>query len=389
MRADLARREPEWLARWERERQYETHPRRAPGGRCARVRPARRPALPDGRHPLRHGPEQGPQGPGHPLAAADGQARAVPAGLGLPRPAHRAAGRKRAGAEGQGDGRGGLSRQVRAARAEVRRRHAHRVQAARLPGHLGRPVSDAVEGLRGDHRPPAGRLRARRAHLPRQEAGALVPHAPDGAGRGRGRIRGPHLAVDLRALPGRRRSGQGGPAPARSQGGVRHLDDHPLDDAGQPGRGRQSRAGLRRHSRRRRAADCGGRAGRGVPGGDRHPGARRELDPDPARGVSHAGGDALSAAVPARQGRSPSATTASGSRGTPRWRRAPASCTRRPDTAPTTTSSGAITASRSSRPSTSRGASRPRRLWIPRCTGCGCSRPTPRSSRRWPTAGCC
>ena len=48
---------------------------------------------------------------------------------------------------------------LRGARAEVRRRHAHRVQAARLPRQLGRSVPDAGQGLRGDDRAPAGRVR--------------------------------------------------------------------------------------------------------------------------------------------------------------------------------------------------------------------------------------
>ena len=60
----------------------------------------------------------------------------------------------------------------------------------------------------------AGFVRAR-PHLPRQEAGALVSRPPHRAGRGRGRIRRTQLAVDLRPLPDRRRSGQGRPAAAR------------------------------------------------------------------------------------------------------------------------------------------------------------------------------
>ena len=188
---------------------------------------------------------------------------------------------------------------LREARAEVRRRHAHRVQAARLPRPLGRSLPDAVEGLRGGHRAPAGRVRARGARLPRQEAGALVPHAPHGAGRGRGRVRGPRLAVDLCALPGRRRSGEGRRAAQGEEGGVRHLDHDPLDAAGQPGGGRQSRARLRGDPARRRISDRRGWAGRGVPGGDRHRRAEGVLDRDLPRRAAGAGRDALRAAVPA------------------------------------------------------------------------------------------
>ena len=57
----------------------------------------------------------------------------------------------------------------------------------------------------------AGGVRPRRPDLPRQEAGALVPGPQHRAGRGRDRVRGPHLAVDLRAAgrcrwAGRRRA---------------------------------------------------------------------------------------------------------------------------------------------------------------------------------------
>ena len=94
-------------------------------------------------------------------------------------------------------------------------------------GNWDDPVPDAGQGLRGDDRAPAGGVRARRAAVPGQEAGALVPRPPHRAGRGRGRVRGPRLAVDLRPLPDRRRPGQGRSAPARQARGVRHLDDDP------------------------------------------------------------------------------------------------------------------------------------------------------------------
>ena len=183
--------------------------RRALREEAPAVRAARRPALPDRRHPLRHRAQQGAQGHRRALAAADGPARGVSPRLGLPRPADRAAGR-----EGAGQGRKASStpaefrERCQRARAEVRRRHARRVQAARLPRHLGRSLPDAVQGLRGDDRAPAGGVRAPRAHLPRQEAGALVPGAQHRARRGRGRVRGAHLALDLRALSARGRPGR-------------------------------------------------------------------------------------------------------------------------------------------------------------------------------------
>ena len=124
-----------------------------------------------------------------------------------------------------------------------------RVQAPGLRRPVGHALPHAVQGLRGDHRRQAGRVRPGRAALPGQAAGALVRDPPDRAGRGRGRIRRPHLAIDLRALPARAGAGAGGEAARQDAGGAGHLDHHPLDPGRQPGGGRQPRAGLRRPSR--------------------------------------------------------------------------------------------------------------------------------------------
>ncbi len=137
--------------------------------------------------------------------------------------------------------------------------------------------------------------------------------------------------------------GQGRRAAQGEEGGVRHLDDDPLDAAGQPGGRRESRARLRRDPARRRISARRGWAGRGVPGGDRDRGARRVVDRDLARRAARARGDALRAAVPR--------PNADGDKRLPALVRAPrdargghrASSTRRPVTAPTTTSSGAST----------------------------------------------
>ncbi len=90
---------------------------------------------------------------------------------------------------------------------------------------------------------------ARGLRLPRQEAGALVLRPPHGAGRGRGRVRGPRLTVDLRAVPDCRRHRQGRAAPARPARRVRHLDDDPLDAAREPGRRRATRSWTTSRSR--------------------------------------------------------------------------------------------------------------------------------------------
>ena len=79
MRADLAKREPQWLDRWQQERQYE----RILGEREAAGAPRfvlhDGPPYPTGRHPLRHAAQQGAEGHRGAVAAADGQAaRFVP-----------------------------------------------------------------------------------------------------------------------------------------------------------------------------------------------------------------------------------------------------------------------------------------------------------------------
>ena len=219
------------------------------------LRAARRAALPDRRHPLRHAAQQGPEGHHRPLAPAHGQARALRAGLGLPRPAHRAAGRKAARRPKAQAGH-------RASSASKCEAHARkfvdvmraRVHAAGLLRQLGRALPDAVQGLRGHHRARAGGVRARRTALSRQAAGALVHHAPDRAGRGGGRVRRPRLAVDLRALPGASASPRWRPILRQDAGGAGHLDHHAVDAGREPGHRGESRARVRRDPDRAAAA---------------------------------------------------------------------------------------------------------------------------------------
>ena len=62
-----------------------------------------------------------------------------------------------------------------------------------------------------------GRFVATGAGLQGQEAGALVHPLPHGAGRSRSRVRGSHLAVDLRRVPARgRQRGRAGQRASRS-----------------------------------------------------------------------------------------------------------------------------------------------------------------------------
>ena len=73
--------------------------------------------------------------------------------------------------------------------------------------------------------------------LQRQEAGPLVHPLPYGACGSRSRVRGSHVAVDLRRVPARpveRRRARGARTGARQSPGVRsHLDDDAVDDSGE------------------------------------------------------------------------------------------------------------------------------------------------------------
>ena len=254
--------------------------RGARGG--AAVRAARRPALRDRRHPLRHRAQQGAQGHRRPLAAADGPARACSGPAGTATACRSSSRSRRSWARPSASSAPAEFRErCERARAEVRRRHARRVQAARLLGDWDDPYLTLSKDYEARSRAQLAGFARARAHLPRQEAGALVPRAPHRAGRGRGRVRGPHLAVDLRAVPAGGRSRQGRPAAQGEAGGVRHLDDDALDAAGEPRDRRQpgaratsrcrSRATARRvPGRRRRAAPRASwrRAGIDAPDGD-------------------------------------------------------------------------------------------------------------------------
>ena len=105
-----------------------------------------------------------------------------------------------------------------------------------------------------DH-PRAWPVRRAGHGLQGQEAGALVHPLPHRAGRGRGRIRGPRLAVDLRGVSARPCVGRR-PRRARAGAGRRRrlgpdLDDDTVDDPVEPGGGVSPRPAVRRLSRRR------------------------------------------------------------------------------------------------------------------------------------------
>ena len=265
MRADLARREPEWLARWARETPVRTDSRSATAAGGAPLRAARRPPLPDGRHPLRHGPQQGAEGHRRAVAAGDGQARRAsgPAGTAT-------------GCPSSSRSRRSWARTPRRWTPPAFREHceAHalkfvdvmrgRVQAARLPRPLGRSLPDAGQGLRGDDRRAQLAGFARRGLIYRDKkpvhwclthrtalAEAEVEYEDHTS---------PSIYVRFPVVGD---LGKADPAAAGKPRGVRHLDDHPLDAAGQPGGRRQPRARLRRHPSRRRIPARRGRPGRG------------------------------------------------------------------------------------------------------------------------------
>ena len=208
MRANLSRREPEFLRRWDEER---TVP--APAGAGARREPPR--------FILHDGPPYA-NGDIHIGTAFNkilkdivvrshyhgGLSCALRARLGHPRPAHRA--RRSSPAEG-------IDRHAMDPRGvpppcheyalhyvDVHRRA---VQAAGRVGRLGKPVFDAGAGIRGAADRSVRRDGPARLHLPGPEAGVLVPPLRDGPGRGRDRVPRSPLALDLLHVPGSGRQG--------------------------------------------------------------------------------------------------------------------------------------------------------------------------------------
>ena len=259
MRADLARREPECWRAGTRERQYERI-LEARLRRRRRVRPARRPAVPERRHPLRHRPQQDAEGHRRALAAPDGQRRRLPAGMGHPWPADRAAVEKELGKDAKTLDAGRNSAPLRDHALKFVDIMRDGVQAARLPRRLGAPVPDAVEGLRGAiARQLAGFARAGSIYRDKKPVHwCLAPQ--DRAGRGRDRVQGPHLASIYVRFPVVGDRGKADPRLRGQARRLRDLDDDPVDAARQPGDRRQPRARLRRASPAT-ASTCSSRPG--------------------------------------------------------------------------------------------------------------------------------
>ena len=352
MRADLARREPEWLARWARERQYE------------RILAAR--ARKEGAPPfvLHDGPPY-PTGGIHygtvlnkVLKDIVVRSQLLMGKRAVFRPGWDCHGLpiEQQVEKELGEGRqGSWTPPPSAASCEA---HAlkfvdvMRGEFKRLGclGPVGRSVPDAVQGLRGDDRAAAGGVRAAR--------GSSTATRSRCTGASSTARRSPRPRSSTRTTPRR-----------RSTCASRWSTTSAKRDAA------RSRARRRRFviwtttpwtlpanlaivanpeldyvaiPRERRLDEylvVAAGPGRGVSGGDGARGAARSWIAMSREGPARARGSALRAALPASPTtpcRQPfgDETTGSTSRATRRWRPAPASSTRRPGTAPTTTSSG-------------------------------------------------
>ena len=207
--------------------------------RRAEVRLSRWPAVCERPHPPRHGAQQDPEGHRHQVALDGRLRRALPAGVRLPWPADRIAGRPRARAEEARDVDGRDPAGVPRVCGPVHRCDDRRVQAADGVRRLGPLLPDDEPAVPGRHRAGAGQVRRARAGLQGQEAGALVHPLPHRAGRGGSRVRRSLVAVDLRRVstrPGERgRSWCANPGTRRTYGLRSDLDDDAMDDTVQSG----------------------------------------------------------------------------------------------------------------------------------------------------------
>ena len=207
--------------------------------RPAEVRAARRAALCQRRDPHRPRGQQDPEGHHRQVAHAGRLRFALRAGLGLSRPADRAAGGEEARPRRPEARRRCLPQGLPRVRREPGGSTARGFPAPWRDRRLEQSLPDDGLEIRG-----GTVARIRRDHPPRPlgarlQAGALVPGLPLVARRGRGRVRGAHLAVGGRALCHRgsaRRRAALQVAVRRTHDGLdRDLDHDALDAARQPG----------------------------------------------------------------------------------------------------------------------------------------------------------
>ena len=202
MKANLPTSEPETLARWAAMDLYgKIRERRA--GR-AEVRAARRPAVRQRQHPHGHGAQQDPQGFRRQVAV-DGRLRRARTSSATTATACRSSCRSTA-SSGPKKREMSVAEFCRACRAYAERfvgTMTDAVPAPRRPRHLGPAVPDDGLPVPGGDRARVRPVRRAGAGLQGQEAGALVHPLPHRAGRSGSRVRGSHVAVDLRRVPAR------------------------------------------------------------------------------------------------------------------------------------------------------------------------------------------
>ena len=232
------------------------------------LRPARRPAVRERRHPHRPRRQQDPQGRHRQEPHAGRLRRAVRAGLGLPRHADRGADREDARQAHPG---GRDAAPCARLRDRADRAAEEGLRAAGRARRLGPSVHDDGVQERGGRDPHARQAAGKGLRLSRPEAGQLVLRLRQRAGRGRGRVRGPAGHRHRRRVPDRRRRPRpprcgvrpAGAARRRGDGG--DLDDDAVDDPRQPGAERASGVRLRAGRDAARPPGAGDRTGRRLP----------------------------------------------------------------------------------------------------------------------------
>ena len=261
----------------------------SPGrGQAPLVDPPRRAALCQWPYPHGASPEQGAQGLHRQIALHAGPQCRLRARLGLPRSAHRARGGQGARARhgvARRAARHGSAREDRPlprVRRALRRDPAGRIQAPRRLRRLEASLRHDGAGLPGDDRAGVRALRRSGHRVQGSEARALVHALQDGAGPGRGRVRGPADAQHLREVRGQDAVGRPRGRARRSARSPRDLDDDAVDAARQPRHRRASGRDVHRGGGGRRGAGRRARARAGVP---RAAGSERAGRADRARGV--------------------------------------------------------------------------------------------------------
>ena len=254
MKANLPQAEPRRLEQWKAEGLY-GQVRKAREG-ASLLRPPRRPPLRQRPHPPGHRPQQDPEGRGGAQPVDGRQRRALRAGLGLPRPPHRAAGRPEPRPEEEGHVGGRLPPGLPRVRREVRADPARGVRAPGRAGRVGGPVPH--HGSRATRPRSCGSSPAswRRASSTR-------PRSPSTGASPTAR-RWPRPRSSTTSSTPARRSTCASPLPESGAGQARgtslrlwaervglggHLDNDALDAARQPRPGLPSGRGLRVLSR--------------------------------------------------------------------------------------------------------------------------------------------